>query len=115
MVEPTRRFYTIDLTDATDITGKDDVGGGKTVEQASESDLRAAGINYVKKTLAVDLAKLGFRPDKFEVAGADRDSTTIAVVNDNDFGIEAIDKTGKVVRTGSPPRLVVIRVPEPLQ
>jgi len=109
-----KKVYLIDLSDATDITGKDDVGGGKTPEQASESDLRAAGINYVKKSMAVDLAKLGFRPDKFEGLAL-VDPTTIAVVNDNDFGIQSIDKSGKAVRTGSPPRLVVIRVPEPLQ
>jgi hypothetical protein len=109
-----KMVYVIDIADATDITGRDDVGGGKTVEQASESDLRAASINFVKKSVAVDLAKLGFRPDKFEGLAL-VDSTTIAVVNDNDFGVESIDKSGKVVRTGSPPRLVVIRVPEPLQ
>ena len=109
-----KTVYLIDIADATDITGRDDVGGGKTVEQASESELRAAGISYVKKSMAVDLAKLGFGPDKFEGLAL-IDSTTIAVVNDNDFGVASIDKSGKVVRSGSPPRLVVIRVPDPLQ
>lgn len=108
-----KKVYTVDLTDATDVTGRD-VVNGKTVEQAGESDLRSAGIYYVKKTLAVDLAKLGFRPDKFEGLAL-VDATTIAVVNDNDFGVQSIDTHGKVVRTGSPPRLVVIRVPDPLQ
>ena len=39
----------------------------------------------------------------------------LAVVNDNDFGVAAIDSRGRVVRSGNAPRLVVIRVPEPLQ
>ena len=64
--------------------------------------------------MVVDLAKLGFSPDKFEGLAL-IDSTTIAVVNDNDFGVSAIDSRGRVVRGGSAPRLVVIRVPEPLQ
>ncbi len=108
-----KKVYTIDLADATDVTGRNDING-KTVEQSSESELRAAGINYVTKSMSVDLAKLGFRPDKFEGLAL-VDSTTIAVVNDNDFGVQSIDTHGKVVRTGSPPRLVVIRVPDPLQ
>ena len=109
-----KKVYLIDISGATDVTDKDNVGGGKTVEQASESELMQAGIDYVKKSMAVDLAKLGFRPDKFEGLAL-IDSTTIAVVNDNDFGVRSIDKSGKVVRSGSPPRLVVIRVPDPLQ
>jgi len=108
-----KMVYTIDLADATDVSAITDVGG-KTFEQASESDLRAANIQYVRKTMTVDLAKLGFRPDKFEGLAL-VDSTTIAVVNDNDFGVTAIDSHGKVVRSGSPPRLVVIRVPDALQ
>jgi hypothetical protein len=105
-----KTVYKVDLSKATDVSTRDDVGG-KTIEQASESDLRAASIELVKKTMAVDLGKLGFRPDKFEGLAL-IDSTTIAVVNDNDFGIQAIDTRGRVTRQGQPPRLVVIRVPE---
>ena len=108
-----KKVYLVDLADATDISAISDVNG-KTIEQATESDMKAANIQYVRKSMAVDLAKLGFRPDKFEGLAL-VDSTTIAVVNDNDFGVQAIDSHGKVVRTGSPPRLVVIRVPDPLQ
>jgi len=108
-----KKVYLVDLANAADISQNDEING-KTVEQASEADLKKAGIEYVKKTMVVDLAKLGFSPDKFEGLAL-VDATTIAVVNDNDFGVSAIDSRGRVVRSGNPPRLVVIRVPEPLQ
>lgn len=108
-----KKVYLVDLAGASDVSQNDEING-KTIEQASEADLKRAGIDYVKKTMVVDLAKLGFSPDKFEGLAL-VDSTTIAVVNDNDFGVSAIDSRGRVVRGGAAPRLVVIRVPEPLQ
>jgi hypothetical protein len=108
-----KKVYLVDLAGASDIAQNDDVNG-RTIEQASEADLKKAGVEPVKKSMVVDLAKLGFSPDKFEGLAL-VDSTTIAVVNDNDFGVSAIDSRGRVVRSGAPPRLVVIRVPEPLQ
>ena len=108
-----KKVYLVDLAGATDIAENDEING-KTIEQASEADLKRAGIDTVRKSMVVDLAKLGFSPDKFEGLAL-VDSTTIAVVNDNDFGVSAIDSRGRVVRGGSAPRLVVIRVPEPLQ
>jgi hypothetical protein len=108
-----KKVYLVDIAGATDVTERERVDG-KTLEQASEADLKKAGIEYVKKSMVVDLAKLGFSPDKFE-GMALVDATTLAVVNDNDFGISAIDSRGKVVREGLPPRLVIVRVPEPIQ
>jgi hypothetical protein len=108
-----KKVYVVDISGATDVSAKDDVNG-RTVEAASDADLKKANVTLVKKTMAVDLAKLGFSPDKFEGL-AMIDSTTIAVVNDNDFGVSAIDTKGNVVRSGAMPRLVVIRVPQPLQ
>lgn len=108
-----KKAYIVDISGATDVSSKEEIGG-RTIEAASESDLKRAGVELVKKTMAVDLAKLGFSPDKFEGL-AMIDSTTIAVVNDNDFGVSAIDSKGNVVKSGAMPRLVVVRVPEPLQ
>jgi hypothetical protein len=108
-----KKAYLVDISGATDISTKD-VFSGKTAEEASESDLKKAGIAYVKKSMAVDLAKLGFSPDKFEGL-AIVDSNTIAVVNDNDFGVSAIDSKGNVVKSGAMPRLVIIRVPQAIQ
>ena len=108
-----KKVYLVDLAGATDVSDREKIDG-KTVEQATEADLKKAGVEYLKKTMVVDLAKLGFSPDKFEGL-AFIDPTTLAVVNDNDFGISAIDSRGKVVREGQPPRLVIVRVPEPIQ
>ena len=108
-----KKAYIVDISGATDVSSKEEIGG-RTIEAASESDLKKAGVAFVKKTMAVDLAKLGFSPDKFEGL-AMIDSTTIAVVNDNDFGVSAIDSKGNVVKGGAMPRLVVVRVPQPLQ
>jgi hypothetical protein len=108
-----KKAYIVDISGATDVSSKEEISG-RTIEQASETDLKKANIAYVKKTMAVDLAKLGFSPDKFEGLAV-IDSTTIAVVNDNDFGVSAIDSRGNVVKGGAMPRLVVIRVPQPIQ
>lgn len=105
--------FLIDLARATDVSGRNDLGG-KTLEQASESELQKAGIAYVAKSTVVDLAQLGFRPGKVEGLAL-VDPTTLAVVSDNDFGIKEIDAKGRIVRSGQAPRLVVIRVPSPLQ
>ena len=64
--------------------------------------------------MVVDLARLGFRPDKFEGLAL-VNPTTLAVVNDNDFGVESIDSKGRVTRSQSAARLVLIRLPEPLR
>jgi len=108
-----KKVYLVDLANATDVSDREKLDG-KTLEQASEADLKKSTIEYVKKTMVVDLAKLGFNPDKFEGLAL-IDATTLAVVNDNDFGVSAIDSRGKVVRDGAAPRLVIVRVPEPLQ
>ncbi len=108
-----KMVYMVDLAGATDVSEREEING-RTIEQASESDMKKASVEPVKKTAVVDLAKLGFSPDKFEGLAL-IDSTTIAVVNDNDFGVSAIDSRGRVVKSGNPPRLVVIRVPGPLQ
>ena len=108
-----KKVYAVDLSKATDISGRDQFGG-KTLEQVSSSDLKKAGVEYATKTMVVDLARLGFRPDKFEGL-AIVNPTTLAVVNDNDFGVSAIDSRGNVVRSSAMPRLVVIRVPQTIQ
>ncbi|MCC6175924.1 MAG: esterase-like activity of phytase family protein [Chloroflexi bacterium] len=108
-----KKVYLVDLAQATDVTGRSSIGG-RTLEQASDADLRRAGVTVAAKSMVVDLAQLGFRPDKLEGLAL-VNPTTIAVVNDNDFGVGAIDKQGRVVREGYPPRLIVVRVPQAIQ
>src|SRR6266540_4365485 len=106
-----KKVYLIDLAGATDILNREDFGG-KTLEQASEADLRRLGVEYVRKSLALDLAKLGYRPEKFEGLAL-VDPFTIAAVNDNDFEIDSIDARGKIAKSGTASRLVVVRFPDP--
>jgi hypothetical protein len=87
----TKRVYKIDLTGATDVSdpanGPDGaLFGGKSLESIAVADLKAAGIVPVKKELLVDLLALGYPHDKPEGITI-VDNNTIAVSNDDDFGV----------------------------
>ncbi|MGC4102873.1 esterase-like activity of phytase family protein [Ferruginibacter sp.] len=112
-----KKIFKISLTGATDISdatnganGK--LFGGKTVEELKDAaTLAANGIVPVTKTLVADLMKdipTLYPHDKAE-GMAIINSTTIAVSNDDDFGITGANKvyeqkvlagTGKVDRNG---------------
>ncbi|SDD71380.1 Esterase-like activity of phytase [Dyadobacter soli] len=90
-----KKVYKIDISNATDIsdpangaTGK--LYGGLTVEQLkTEANLTAAGIKPVTKTLVADLMTdipTLYPHDKAEGI-AIINSTTIAISNDDDFGV----------------------------
>jgi len=85
-------IYEIDLKGATDIHNPANlsaVPAGKTVEQLTEAELAAAGIKPVFKRLVTNLAALGYvgvsKPEGLALV----DAHTLAVINDNDFGILA--------------------------
>jgi hypothetical protein len=84
--------YEIDLTGATDVHDPDNLVGlpaGKTLEQASLAELATANIRPVAKRLVTNLASLGYvgisKPEGLALV----DEGTLAVINDNDFGILA--------------------------
>jgi hypothetical protein len=85
-------IYEIDLKGATDIHNPANLSGvpaGKTIEQLTEAELAAAGIKPVFKRLATNLAALGYvgvsKPEGLALV----DEHTLAMINDNDFGILA--------------------------
>ncbi len=87
----TKRVYKIDLTGATDVSdpanGPDGMlFGGKSLESIAPAELQAAGIVPVKKELLVDLLALGYPHDKPEGITI-VDNSTIAISNDDDFGV----------------------------
>ena len=88
--------YTIDISRATDLTDRT-LLDGKALEYGSAEDLQAAGIRTVEKNLLFNLRDFGWKPTKIEgLAVSDRNS--LAVINDNDFGLEgAILNQGKKV------------------
>ncbi len=84
--------YEIDLKGATDIHNPANLAGvpvGKTLEQLSDAELAAAGIKPVFKRLATNLAALGYTGVSKPEGLAMVDGETLAVINDNDFGILA--------------------------
>ena len=60
---------------------------GKTLEQLTEAELAAAGIKPVFKRLATNLAPLGYTGVSKAEGLAVVDGETLAVINDNDFGM----------------------------
>ena len=90
-----KRIYCFDLVGATDITGLDapvDVGGGvlKTVDQMTPAELAAQNIQPIRKTLEVDLNAAGYNAVEKVEGLALIDLGTLAVINDNDFGVASI-------------------------
>ena len=84
----TKPVYAFNLTGATDITTKDTLYSGVSLDQMTATQLKAVGVTAIGKVLHVDLVKAGY-------AGVEKvegltyvDATTLAVINDNDFGVE---------------------------
>ncbi len=102
--EPSRvkRVYRIGTREASDVSDPSDSDSGllvdgKTLEQLSEEELRAAAIQPITKTLVVDLLALpgGYAHDKPEGLALIGDRW-LAISNDNDFGIDD-DGEGHIV------------------
>lgn len=111
-----KKVYRFDLGGATDITGMADPitlpsGVVKTVDQMTAVELASIGIVPIQKTLHVDLATAGYNAVEKIEGLAYINENTLAVINDNDFGVAgiAIDKT-----TGSF-TLLPDYTPEPIQ
>ena len=116
-----KRVYRIDLAGATDLS--DSANGpagrlfnGKTVEEMTVEELAGAGIVTVSKTLVVDLLDpdLAYphnKPEGIEVI----DRFTLAVSNDDDFGITNDGRGGILAKllplTGQPDQTTVRFIP----
>jgi hypothetical protein len=107
--EPSRvkRVYRIGTQEASDVSDLSDSDSGllidgKTLEQLSEEELRAAAIRPISKTLVVDLLALpgGYPHDKPEGLALIGDRW-LAISNDNDFGIDD-DGNGQIVHKQLP-------------
>jgi hypothetical protein len=105
--------YAVDLSSATNVKSRDSVSG-KTLEQLSQADLKKASIEPVSKEAVVDLAKLGFKLEKFEGL-AIVDDTTLVITADNDFGLAEADKNGEIQLTSQPSRVMIVRLAKPIR
>jgi hypothetical protein len=105
-----KNIYKFSIANATPVTGDD--FGGSTLEQLDAAGLAANGIIPVEKEFFADLLELGWerQHDKPEGLAILNDST-FAVINDNDFGINAPSGDGKIVLTGKTTRLYVYTLP----
>ena len=108
------RLQLVRLDRASDILGGpwDDDTTSPSLEQLA--DQAAAGVPVTGKRLAVDLGTVSGVPGKIEgVARVDHD--TIAVVNDNDFGMTdgagAFDARGRLVDSGIETTVTYVRLP----
>ncbi|MDZ4704050.1 MAG: choice-of-anchor I family protein [Saprospiraceae bacterium] len=102
-----KNIYKINIANATPLSTED--YAGQTLEQVgTASNLAAFGVNVIEKELALDLLEAGWdlTHDKPEGLTILNDST-IAVVNDNDFGINSPAGDGSIVYTGKTTRLYI--------
>jgi hypothetical protein len=85
-------IYQIDLSQATNINNPASLSRiptGGTLEELSSSELAIAGIQVVEKQFIVNPAEVGYTGvDKLEGLAL-INSTTLAILNDNDFGLVA--------------------------
>lgn len=89
-----KRVYSFTIDSATEISSKDQMYSGRSLEQLSVGELLKLGIKPIEKQLHVDLVAAGYdRVQKVEgLTWIDED--TIAVLNDNDFGVGRISIDG---------------------
>lgn len=80
-------IYKVDLSAATDLAAFDQPG--EYPEADNEKALAQRGIKLAAKTLVVDLRQLGWQQEKAEGLAL-IDSKTLAVANDNDFGVKTV-------------------------
>ncbi|WP_181798277.1 esterase-like activity of phytase family protein [Streptomyces sp. WELS2] len=111
------RLQLVGLGRGADILGGpwDDDATSPSLEQLD--DPASAGVPVLSKRLVVDLGRVAGVPGKIE--GIARvDDHTLALVNDNDFGMTdgegAFDARGRLVDSGVKTTVVYVRLPEKL-
>jgi hypothetical protein len=109
--ENVKKIFKIDLSQATPITRED--FNGKTLEQLETAEnCIANGVVPVQKTLYMDLLANGWDPSHKKPEGITVvNDTTIAVINDNDFGVDSPKADGNLVTTGKKTVLYQFIVP----
>jgi hypothetical protein len=87
-----KKIYRFNLTGATDVSGMNGSIGatGKTVDQLTIAEMLANDIRPIDKILHVDLNKAGYNQVEKVEGLTVIDRWTIAVINDNDFGVASI-------------------------
>ncbi|MFS8907890.1 esterase-like activity of phytase family protein [Synechococcus sp. OH2] len=88
--EVTKKIYKIDISGATDVFDPSPNGrlvNGKTLEQLTQDEITAAGIKPVSKEEVFDIMSIPNYPHDKPEGLVILDANTLAIVNDDDFGI----------------------------
>ena len=103
-----KRVYRIDIDAATNFLGYDLPLG---VEWQGDAGLAALDITPAAKTLVVDLGAIGYDEVDKPEGLALIDATTLAVINDNDFGVGgAFDPATRLIEENPHPTPVVLGI-----
>lgn len=98
-----KKIYRFNLIGATNIHALPNVINGKTVEQMTPAEMKLAGITHIMKNLHIDLAQTAYNTRQKLEGLTLVDRNTIAMLNDNDFGIAgAVINSGDGTFTPSP-------------
>ena len=109
-------LYQVDLSRATNILGtrwSDDKNTTPALEALTPEQLAENDVTPVNKSLMVDLSKVPEMPEKIEGLTI-VNPMAIAVGNDNDFGFDSFDSTGRAVNNNLPNELLIVRLPQAL-
>jgi alkaline phosphatase len=95
-VDSFKGIFEIDITKATNINNAANlkIPAGKTIEQLTAAELATAGITTVDKKLVANASTLGYTGVEKLEGLALLDSKTLAIINDNDFGVGTATTTG---------------------
>ncbi len=87
-----KKIYRFNLTGATDVSSLTGTVGttGRTVDQLTVEEMLQNGIHPIEKILHVDLNAVGYNQVQKVEGLALIDPQTLAVINDNDFGVASI-------------------------
>ena len=112
------KVYRVDLRDATNVLGTiwDDVTQTPALEAlVTDADLAANAIVPLPKELLLEMDSTQGWPQKIEGMTV-LDGKTIAIANDNDFGVGTFAGAGCLLQdTGLESQIVVLRLDEPLK
>lgn len=109
-------IYQVDLSRATNILGtrwSDEKNTTQALEALTPEQLAENDVTPVNKSLMVDLSKVPEMPEKIEGLTI-VNPMAIAVGNDNDFGFDRFDSTGRAVNNNLPNELLILRLPQAL-
>jgi hypothetical protein len=114
------RLYRVDVRQATDILGSPFDNPATTAldpNLESESGFAASGVKALAKDLVVDLSTIAGVPPKIEGVAVLDDGHTIAISNDNDFGVGTFTTTGGCTLndTGQKSQILIIKTDKPLK